>query len=171
MGIIFLDVDGVLRTSRSIALGRLLRLPVDRPAFDPAALFWLRRLVRCTGAAVVLSSSWRVEFCREEPVCRAAAENLRRALEANGTPIADATPFLPGAGKGAEIAAWLRDHPCPDYAVLDDRDSFAGFPAVRAHWVPVDPARGLRYRNYLAARRLLCRRPGKGVTSAHVSDH
>lgn len=159
MGIIFLDVDGVLCTPLSFALSRLFRLPMDRQAFDPAALFWLRRLVKATGAAVVLSSSWRVELYLEEPVCRAAVENLYAALAKNGTPIAGSTPLLPDADKGAEIAAWLETHPTQTYAVLDDRDCFAGFPAVGEHWVPVDPARGLRYRNYLAARRLLCPKP------------
>lgn len=154
MGIIFLDVDGVLCTPRSFALSRLLRRPMDRQLFDPGALFWLRRLVKETGAGVVLSSSWREELYLDEPVCRAAVENLCRALEANATPITDTTPLLP-ADKGEEIAAWLAVHPCESYAVLDDRDCFAGAPAVRAHWVAVDPARGLRYRNYLAARRLL----------------
>ena len=90
-----------------------------------------------------------------EPACRAAVENLYRALEANGTPITGTTPLLPDADKGEEIAAWLADHPCESYAVLDDRDCFAGFPEVKARWVPVDARRGFRYENYLAARRLL----------------
>ena len=142
MDIIFLDVDGVLCTPRSFALSRLLRRPMDRQLFDPGALFWLRRLVKKTGARVVLSSSWREELYLDEPVCRAAVENLYRALETNATPITDTTPLLPAADKGAEIAAWLAAHPCKSYAVLDDRDCFAGVPAVRAHWVAVDRCPG-----------------------------
>ena len=42
MGIIFLDADGVLCTPLSFALSRLLRRPLDRQCFDPAA----RRLLR-----------------------------------------------------------------------------------------------------------------------------
>ena len=57
MTVIFLDIDGVLCTPLSVALSDLLRLPMDRQLFDPAALFWLRRLVKTTGAAVVLSNN------------------------------------------------------------------------------------------------------------------
>ena len=155
MKVIFLDVDGVLCTPLSVALSNLLRLPMDRQLFDPAALFWLRRLVKTTGAAVVLSSSWREELYRDEPVCRAVIDNLYRALARNHTPITDVTPLLEQGGKGAEIAAWLECHPCRGYAVLDDRDCFGSAPAVGEHWIQVPPERGLRYREYVAARRLL----------------
>ncbi|MBE5037947.1 hypothetical protein INF35_09140 [Subdoligranulum sp. DSM 109015] len=155
MKVIFLDVDGVLCTPLSVALSNLLRLPMDRQLFDPAALFWLRRLVKTTGAAVVLSSSWREELYRDEPVCRAVIDNLYRALARNHTPITDVTPLLEQGGKGAEIAAWLQAHPCRGYAVLDDRDCFGSAPAVGEHWIQVPPERGLRYREYLAARQLL----------------
>lgn len=155
MKVIFLDVDGVLCTPLSVALSNLLRLPMDRQLFDPAALFWLRRLVKTTGAAVVLSSSWREELCRDEPVCRAVIDNLYRALARNHTPITDVTPLLEQGGKGAEIAAWLECHPCRGYAVLDDRDCFGSAPAVGEHWIQVPSERGLRYREYLAARQLL----------------
>lgn len=155
MKVIFLDVDGVLCTPLSVALSNLLRLPMDRQLFDPAALFWLRRLVKTTGAAVVLSSSWREELYRDEPICRAVIDNLYRALARNHTPITDVTPLLEQGGKGAEIAAWLECHPCRGYAVLDDRDCFGSAPAVGEHWIQVPPERGLRYREYLAARQLL----------------
>lgn len=155
MKVIFLDVDGVLCTPLSVALSNLLRLPMDRQLFDPAALFWLRRLVKTTGAAVVLSSSWREELYRDEPVCRAVIDNLYRTLARNHTPITDVAPLLEQGGKGAEIAAWLECHPCRGYAVLDDRDCFGSAPAVGEHWIQVPPERGLRYREYVAARLLL----------------
>ena len=155
MKVIFLDVDGVLCTPLSVALSNLLRLPMDRQLFDPAALFWLRRLVKTTGAAVVLSSSWREELYRDEPVCRAVIDNLYRTLARNHTPITDVTPILEQGGKGAEIAAWLQAHPCRGYAVLDDRDCFGSAPAVGEHWIQVPPERGLRYREHLAAWQLL----------------
>ena len=155
MKVIFLDVDGVLCTPLSVALSNLLRLPMDRQLFDPAALFWLRRLVKTTGAAVVLSSSWREELYRDEPVCRAVIDNLYRTLARNHTPITDVTPLLEQGGKGAKIAAWLECHPCRGYAVLDDRDCLGSAPAVGEHWIQVPPERGLRYREYVAARQLL----------------
>lgn len=67
MTVIFLDIDGVLCTPLSVRLNWLFRRPMERPFFDPIALGLLRRLVRRTGARVVLSSSWRYSFEDDEP--------------------------------------------------------------------------------------------------------
>lgn len=55
--IIFLDIDGVVCTTLSTRLSELLRLPLERQIFDPLALFWLRWLVRRSGAKIILCSS------------------------------------------------------------------------------------------------------------------
>lgn len=154
MKAIFLDIDGVLCTPLSFRLNRLLRLPEDRQRFDPVALGWLRRLVRQSGAEVILSSSWRDALTTDDPLCRAIITNLFARLAANGTPLSDVTPFAPD-GKGEEIARWLRCNPCQSYVVLDDNDCFATRPEVRAHWVPIPDSRGLRRREAGAALRLL----------------
>ena len=60
--IIFLDFDGVLNTEQYQA-----RLAVDGapnkdawgPLFDPRAVENLRKIIEATGAAIVISSSWR----------------------------------------------------------------------------------------------------------------
>lgn len=153
--IIFLDIDGVLCTPLSLRLNRLLRLPIDRQRFDPLALFWLRRLVRRSGAEIILSSSWRDGLTTDDPFCRSIIENLYARLAANGTPIAGAAPLLPTGDKGGEIALWLRHNPCRQYVILDDHDCFASCPEVRTHWVPVPDSRGLRRREAGAALRFL----------------
>lgn len=151
MKVIFLDVDGVLCTPLSLWLNRLLRLPVQRQRFDPVALFWLRRLVKGSGAEIVLSSSWREGLGTEDPYCREILGNLFAALERNGTPVQDAVPVFDWGDKGGEIAAWLERCPCECYVVLDDHDCFASASQVRAHWVPVPNSRGLRRRTAYAA--------------------
>lgn len=50
--VIFLDIDGVVCTTLSTRLSYLLRLPLERQIFDPLALFWLRWLVRHSGAKI-----------------------------------------------------------------------------------------------------------------------
>ena len=90
--VLFLDIDGVICTTLSTCLSALLRLPLERQIFDPLALFWLRRLVRRTGAEIVLCSSWRDALEADDPLCRAFIANLYEALARNGTPIADAAP-------------------------------------------------------------------------------
>lgn len=151
MKVVFLDIDGVLCTPLSYRLNRLLRRPAGRQRFDPVSMYWLRRLVRETGAEIVLSSSWRDGFLMmDDPFCRRFIGNLFRRLRENGTPLVEVTPMLPREGKGAEIAAWLGCNPC-DYVILDDCDCFAGFPEVRAHWIEIPGSRGLRRREALAA--------------------
>ena len=163
--VIFLDIDGVICTTLSTRLSELLRLPLERQVFDPLSLFWLRRLVRRSGAEIVLCSSWRDALEVDDPLCRAFIGNLYQRLARNGTPIADAAPRLPNGDKGEDILAWLAAHPGERYVVLDDHDCFALGPQVRAHWVPVPVDRGLRRREAKAALDILLgRRSGYGTS-------
>ena len=156
MTVIFLDIDGVLCTPLSVRLNWLFRRPMERPFFDPIALGLLRRLVRRTGARVVLSSSWRYSFEDDDhPFMQAIRDHFYRTLEANGTPVWDLAPIL-GRSKGEEIAAWLEQHPGAGFVILDDRpDEFAGTPALKARLVEVDSMRGLRRRDFRQALDLL----------------
>lgn len=153
--VLFLDVDGVLCTPLSYWVNRLLRIPLERQRFDPVTLFWLRRLVRRTGAVLVLCSSWRDALYIDDDWCRAIIQNLYGRLARNRTPFCDAAPILQHSDKSGEIAAWLAQHPCERYAVLDDEDLFAQDPQVRAHWVPIADHGGLRYDTFRRALRLL----------------
>lgn len=153
--VLFLDVDGVLCTPLSVRLDWLLRRPMDRQCFDPIALFWLGRLVRRTGAQVVLSSSWRYSLEDGDPLTGRILHNLYACLAAHGAPVAGIAPIL-GVSKGEEIAAWLAGHPGRPCAILDDRaDEFAAVPALRPRLVLVDGRRGLRRRDYRQALALL----------------
>ena len=155
MKVIFLDIDGVICTPRSLRLSGWLGLPMERQRFDPAALFWLRWLVRRSGAELALCSSWRDAFTMDDPVSRALIHTLYGRLARNRTPLSHAVPQLPSGDKGAEIAAWLAAHDCTAFAILDDHDYFSPASGVQGHWVPVPGERGLRYREARAALRLL----------------
>lgn len=163
--VIFLDIDGVICTTLSTRLSELLRLPLERQVFDPLSLFWLRRLVRRSGAEIVLCSSWRDALEVDDPLCQAFIGNLYQRLARNGTPIADAAPRLPSGDKGEDILAWLAGHPGERYVVLDDHDCFALGPQVRAHWVPVPVDRGLRRREAKAALDILSGRRSEHGTA------
>lgn len=155
MTVIFLDIDGVLCTPLSVRLNWLFRRPMERPFFDPIALGLLSRLVRRTGARVVLSSSWRYSFEDDDPFMQAIRDHFYRTLKANGTPVWDLAPIL-GRSKGEEIAAWLEQHPGAGFVILDDRpDEFTGTPALKARLVEVDSMRGLRRRDFRQALDLL----------------
>ena len=153
MDVIFLDVDGVLATPCSRRLNRLLGRGPASLLLDPRAMRHLRWLVRRSGAAVVLSSTWRDGLYLEE--CRPLTDNLFRRLADNGTPVFDAAPVLDSGDKGDEIAAWLAAHPCRRFVILDDHDCFGRRPALHCRWVRVPGRAGLRRRQAMQALRVL----------------
>lgn len=59
MKIIFLDVDGVLNHSHSIGWRRSDG-GLDWKVLDPECIFEINRIIRETGAKIVLSSTWRL---------------------------------------------------------------------------------------------------------------
>jgi hypothetical protein len=108
--VIFLDIDGVMnnlgsKSARS-GLGAWL---------DPVHVAVLNDVVRATGAAVVLSSSWRLAM---------PLDALRLAFAEAGcvAELVDITPDLDRGRRGREIAAWLaaQSEPPVRYAILDD---------------------------------------------------
>lgn len=115
--VLFLDVDGVLNRNN-------LRIGPD--GFDRELVERLEGLLTLTGAKIVLSSTWR-RFVPD-------LITFQWWLENAGAPSADvigATPWLAGrqhpegvlvaVPRGAEIQAWLDEHPGHDtYAVVDD---------------------------------------------------
>ena len=60
MKIIFLDIDGVLCTAKSVGL---LKTNIDgrlAKQFDPDCVVRLNHITDATGAQIVISSSWRL---------------------------------------------------------------------------------------------------------------
>lgn len=108
--ILFLDIDGVLITAGS----KVCRSHKMRKA-DPGCVAQLNRVIRETGARVVVSSSWRLD------------PEVYRHLKAWGVEaeFVGKTPSL-GTDRGLEIAAWLSAHkrggnPAPRrLVILDD---------------------------------------------------
>jgi len=124
MRVVFLDIDGVLNhsahyTSLAPRLGHTT--PVDW--IDRTCVARLDALCERTGAAVVVSSSWRI-YLRDKggaaPVL--AAAGLRAPVigeTPDHTTETDRETVI--AGRWGEIRAWLDAHPeVTGYVVLDD---------------------------------------------------
>lgn len=109
MKILFLDIDGVLNSTRTcVAFGGYPMELEHIGAFDQVAIRLIQRLCDAGGVKVVLSSAWRLHC------------DFRDAGNAFGLPIIDRTPSLLGS-RGTEIAAWLFAHPeVEQYAIVDD---------------------------------------------------
>lgn len=114
MKIIFLDIDGVLCTTRSHAAhlesGLMQHL-------DPIGCKMLDKICQKTGAKIVISSTWRHHHDRGSMLC---------ILQNAGFALPDfhkdwKTPAKMSATRGEEIKLWLLDHPeVTQYAILDD---------------------------------------------------
>jgi len=121
--VIFLDVDGVLAHSFSVARARNSGYRDWRryaAQIDRDCARRLRRIVDLTGAKLVLSSSWRVDEDHVRGLCEALATAGFHYTQMPTNPD-DHTPWLPVYGRPAEIATWLRDHPTViRHLVLDD---------------------------------------------------
>jgi hypothetical protein len=132
---IFLDIDGVLNTGRN----DFLDPERNGHPFDSEAVSNLGRIVRQTGAEIVISSSWR----------HMGFEKLREMWQRWGLPgdISGVTPGVWGEDKtfpsrGDEIKAWLDTRPGPvSYVVLDDYDEHIA--GQEGRWIIVKPHHGI----------------------------
>jgi hypothetical protein len=112
--VLFLDVDGVLNSTRSRTL-------FGNDRVDPDALGGLKNLLATLApdVSVVLSSTWRVPHLGKSRKHLVDALPFLRNLPMHAH--APMTPHLPHAARGDEVLAWLakQDHKGP-YVVLDD---------------------------------------------------
>jgi HAD domain in Swiss Army Knife RNA repair proteins len=105
MKVIFLDIDGVLNSDQT-PNPRKLPYVVDRKL-----LTRFKRVLKRTGAKVVLSSTWRYD-----------PAGLFSATY-HGVPFLDVIPDMPHRPRRAEILSWLKKRPKVErFVVIDDDD-------------------------------------------------
>lgn len=136
MRILFLDVDGVLNSTRTyIASGGYPKFLHQRQGFDWVAIKLLQRFCDSSGVQIVLSSDWRGSFTAKE------------VGTAFGLPIIDSTPVLVEEIRGVEIKAWLDAHPDVEvYAILEDEAEM--LPEQESRVVRTDPQEGMTWRDF-----------------------
>jgi hypothetical protein len=183
MKVLFLDIDGVLNSSRSVFVkigpteltsegARSLAgehrdgLPYGARfglmCADPVCIALLNLLLEETGATLVLSSTHRM-FFRDEHTPYGSEKHLRllrRYLETMGVRVTDAFDITPRlhTPRGNEVQAWIDERGEPEaYVILDDgRDFDSSQPLV---WC--DPVNGFDFTNYAeACRQLGVNEPG-----------
>jgi hypothetical protein len=116
MDIIFLDIDGVLRTTASdIWWSDKLIQPIPdsifKRRFSPTSVSLINQLVNITKAKIVITSTWKTFY---------KFEDLKKELFSRGlvSDIIDITPVLESRGK--EIECWLDINSVNKYVVIDD---------------------------------------------------
>ena len=116
MKVIFLDIDGVLNSHNYVAAsgGRGVII-------DPTRMILLKQIVDATGAEIVLSTSWREHWEKDESLCDESGRQINRIFEKYGLKILDKTPKL-RIGREIEIEEWMKEQKgIENFVVLDDK--------------------------------------------------
>ncbi|MGE3770519.1 MAG: HAD domain-containing protein [Bdellovibrionales bacterium] len=152
--VIFLDIDGVLRTDDSGALMAIQDFENLQPGlvgnptvYDPTAMAYLNHICRITGARVVICSAKRNERNLRHELVRAGFQgSFHRNWR---TPLTER-----GSTRSGEISAWLQKHPrVKNYVILDD-DSL-GADDHKNRWVQTPTTLGLGYLETMLALQIL----------------
>jgi hypothetical protein len=118
MIVLFLDIDGVLATLAWMrSIGALWDCdPIEQ--VDPVPCARLERVLRRTGALIVVSSSWRCD-ANTPPL---VIESILRSRGAPSAVVIGSTPDpWTGSLRGHEIQRWLDAHPeVTRFAIVDD---------------------------------------------------
>ena len=165
MKVIFLDVDGVLNnngTDRS----RYNPTMVDGyrehhyVGIDPVHVAFLNDIIEKSGAKVVLSSTWRISFGKENTLHTMRLSGYKHdIIDVTPDGSTDREVFTPkhmwdDVPRGNEIAAWMEryakahpEDPITHWVVLDDNDLKhvqTNEKLVKTEWYPQNTEGGLR---------------------------
>lgn len=167
---IFLDIDGVLNSTRSVHAKygtpladpqKLMALAKLQPEFgvtyslqcvDPICVALLNKLIVQSRAGLVLSSSHRGYLCTADAPKGSPEhlERLRLYLQVLGVIVPSRFSITPvcHAPRGYEIDAWIEAHGEPDrYVILDDARDFSPMHPL----VHCDASYGLDFENFAHA--------------------
>ncbi len=137
MKIIFLDFDGVLNSNAYTPDDAAAEGNLDKSRFP-----LLKELVDKTGAEIVLSTTWRKNWDRDESRCNEKGLAINRTFAEFGLSIFDKTPELEYTRRAEEIELWLDKHKdCVEAFVILD-DEFWGWGKLQDKLVRTSPRIG-----------------------------
>jgi len=128
MKVIFLDIDGVLNTIETFKQIKDLYKETGKRKIeiDEFRIKYLREIVVETKAKIVLSSSWRIFFKKENNQIlpnSSKGEELINILKKYELTIFDITPYDKNRYRQNEIEEYLSTHDISSFVVIDD-DSY-----------------------------------------------
>ena len=150
MKVLFLDVDGVITHQHY--------KNKEREGLDPEKIKLIARIVKDTGAFVVLSSSWRLSYDQKTEKKDWDYILLEKCLEDEGVSIYDITtriPFSDSLGwrrtRPLEILDWVVEHKVNSFVILDDDNwDFARY-GLDKHWVHTSAEDGISIKDVILA--------------------
>lgn len=153
--VIFLDIDGVLVTSRSHAAFGLVeqRLPFMN-AFDPVAVNLIQALCVQANAKIVISSTWRFSVSKTMLLEHFHNQHFDLSRFLVNGPHWE-TPRLFSEGRTAEITLWLEDNDPDgelDFLIVDDATIHG---ALAENAVKCEFDDGFSFKNFQDSKRIL----------------
>ena len=143
--VIFLDIDGVLVTTRSFASGK--DAGQSAASFDQVGVGLVKELCDLTGAKIVVCSSWRLSHTTFDLVDIFDSNGLASKYFHSDMLTPELSP-----SKYVEIDAWLEGHrgEIDGYVIIDDQVSMSDPCAVVPNY-----SDGIQWRDFLRAYRIL----------------
>lgn len=141
MKYLFLDIDGVLNHDKWYDSKRMKELSPtfvrwEQECFDPECVQRVNRILKETGAELVVSSSWR-----GDPELSEIFESVGLPTDYAMTPVID-NNLEHYSCRGEEIEAFLKDNSCENYVILDDDRDFTE-EQLKNHFVHCSNKEGL----------------------------
>jgi hypothetical protein len=152
--IVFLDLDGVLCTSRSHAAHGTGKTMLE---WDRTGVALIKKICKLTGAKIVISSTWRHLIHHKDLFPALKRHGLWDLLYSEPILTEDwRTPNL-HEGRGAEIMNWLSKHLQfgEKFVIIDDVNVFSEFPGLEQNLVLTNFDDGILYRDYFNALKIL----------------
>lgn len=115
MKVIFVDFDGVLNSDKYVANCGYYGVVID-----PSKMVLLKNITESTGAKIVLSTSWREHWNKDDSLCDETGKLINSIFSQYGLEIYDKTPKL-YMRRETEIKSWLDiNSGVEKFVVLDD---------------------------------------------------
>ena len=138
MNIIFLDIDGVLRTHKSDlewsqCLGIPIPLNVYERNFDKKIVSYINEIGGYTRAKIVVTSTWRIKHSLEE---------LKMIFRDNGILVDVIGKTDICLNRGEEIKQYIIDNEIENYVVIDDQVNDILKHISKERVIKVDPLKG-----------------------------
>lgn len=142
MKVIFLDIDGVLNNYQTMAL-----TPDGYTGISNGLLKRLSTIVKETNARIVLSSTWKSEWDKNESLCSNDGKYMVKKFRQLGLLIFDKIEDIDNSlsTRGAAIMKYLESHPeVEEWVVIDDDEfDFNKYPEIMDRFVHTDNLKGL----------------------------
>lgn len=156
MNTIFLDIDGVLNSERSMVAAKVLKPLQGYVSYterhyqelDPVAVNLLRLLIKETNSEIVVSSSWRKLYDSLD-----FFKMIFIQFGWHNAPVVGMTPIVDSGFRGQEIQQYIdcNDFFTGPYIIFDDdKDFFEHQPLIH-----VDGRYGLSYEHFDKAKQML----------------